>query len=91
MDGSGQTSPQQSADESASHFAAWAVVSSPLVLGFDLTDDTRMAAAWPVISAKRAIDVSQAWEGHRVDPSGALVSSWLAPTLPAVVAGCGTA
>jgi len=91
MDGSGQTSPQQSADESASHFAAWAVVSSPLVLGFDLTDDTRMAAAWPVISAKRAIDVSQAWEGHRDDPSGALVSSWLAPTLPAVVAGCGTA
>ena len=37
-----------SADESASHFAGWAIVSAPLVLGFDLTNQTRMDLAWPV-------------------------------------------
>ena len=80
---------QQSDDESASHFAAWAIVSSPLVLGFDLTNSSRLAAAWPTISNRAAIAVSQSWEAGRADPSGALLASWQAPTLPAVVAGCG--
>lgn len=80
---------QQSEDESASHFAAWAMVSSPLVLGFDLTNSSRLAAAWPTISNRRVIAVSQSWEAGRADPSGALLASWQAPTLPAVVAGCG--
>lgn len=89
MEGSGQTSPQQSADESASHFAAWAIVSSPLVLGFDVTNASRVEAAWPAISNRRAKAVSQSWEAHRPDPSGSLLESWQAATLEAVVAGCG--
>lgn len=89
MEGSGQTSALQSADESASHFAAWAVVSSPLVLGFDLTNGSRMEAAWPVISNARAVEVSRSWEGQRAGPSGLLLASWQAATLPAVVIGCG--
>ena len=48
-----------------------------------------MAAAWPALSNPRAIAVSQSWEAGRADPSGALLRSWQAPTLPAVVAGCG--
>ena len=59
-----------------------------VVLGFDLTNGTRLAAAWPTISNPRAIAVSQSWEAGRADPSGALLASWQAPTLPAVVAGC---
>ena len=34
------------------HFAMWAVTSSPLILGFDLTNDTMLRAAWPIGAAR---------------------------------------
>lgn len=40
-----------------------AVVSSPLVLGMDMTNETTMAEVWPYISNKEAIAVNQAWAG----------------------------
>lgn len=168
MEGTGQTSAAMSADESASHFAAWAIVSAPLVLGyvcrkdesddtdrqrsfhssahcmyslgwwrfvcvcggiihtsihtpeyiykytycmlkclaqlsplltshyillksirFDLQNTTRLDLAWPTISNKRAMEVSQCWEEDRADPSGAIMKVWQAETIPAVVANCG--
>jgi hypothetical protein len=48
-----------------------------------------MELAWPTISNKRAMAVSQSWESNRTDPSGALLKTWQAETLPVVVAGCG--
>jgi hypothetical protein len=62
MEGAGETDAEESANESASHFAAWAIVSAPLVLGFDLTNATRLDLAWPTISNALAINVSQSWE-----------------------------
>lgn len=62
MEGAGETDSEESAHESASHFAAWAIVSAPLVLGFDLTNATRLDLAWPTISNALAINVSQSWE-----------------------------
>lgn len=41
--------------EDRSHFSAWAVTSSPLILSYDLTDPARMARAWPIISNHRVI------------------------------------
>ena len=41
------------------HFAMWAVTSSPLILGFDLTDKARLRAAWPIIANEEALVVSQ--------------------------------
>lgn len=41
MEGTGQTSAAMSADESASHFAAWAIVSAPLVLGYVCRKDDK--------------------------------------------------
>lgn len=38
--------PEHNAAESRSHLSAWALVSAPLALGFDLTDDAKMDAAW---------------------------------------------
>jgi hypothetical protein len=35
--------------ESRSHFGAWAIVSSPLILGFDLANETIISQAWDVI------------------------------------------
>ena len=50
--------------ESCTHFGAWCVSSSPLVLGLDATDTDRLAAVWPVLSNTEAIDVNQQWAGH---------------------------
>eukprot|EP01006_Ploeotia_vitrea_P048604 TRINITY_DN67255_c4_g1_i1.p1 TRINITY_DN67255_c4_g1~~TRINITY_DN67255_c4_g1_i1.p1 ORF type:complete len:378 (-),score=24.30 TRINITY_DN67255_c4_g1_i1:364-1344(-) len=50
--------------ESRSHFGAWCIVSSPLTLGFDMTDNTKMDEVWDIITNKEAIAVNQAWQGH---------------------------
>merc|ERR1711953_838789 len=50
--------------ESRSHFAAWCVTSSPLILGFDLTNQSLLEEVYPVISNVRAIAINQAWHGH---------------------------
>ena len=38
--------------ESRTHFGAWCVVSSPLVLGLDITNDTTLDSVWDIISNK---------------------------------------
>ena len=50
--------------EARAHFGAWAIVSSPLVLGLDVRDDKAMDAVWPVISNREAIAINAAWAGH---------------------------
>ena len=55
----------------------------------DLSNQTELENAWPIISNKLAMEVSQSWEAHRPNPSGAPVRIWQTETLPAVVAGCG--
>ena len=49
--------------ESRTHFGAWCIVSSPLVLGMDLTNETTMGAVWPYISNAEAVQVNQRWAG----------------------------
>ena len=51
------------AAESRTHYGAWCIVSSPLILGVDLRNDTTMASIWPYISNKEAIQVNQQWAG----------------------------
>lgn len=50
--------------ESRSHFGAWCIVSSPLILGYDVTNDSVTKAVWPIISNREAIAVNQQWEGE---------------------------
>jgi hypothetical protein len=54
------------------HFGAWAIISAPLYLSFDLRDGARMDRAWPLITNREAIAVNQAWAGH----PGRLVRRW---------------
>lgn len=49
--------------ESRTHFSAWAVMSSPLILSFDLRVETVMTEMWPVISNRDVIAVNQRWDG----------------------------
>ena len=50
--------------EDRTHFGAWCVTSSPLILGLDLTDDTTVDKVWDIITNSEAIAVNKAWAGH---------------------------
>jgi hypothetical protein len=47
--------------EERTHFAAWCISSSPLVLGFDLRNQTKLDRVWDIITNEAAINVSHAW------------------------------
>lgn len=49
--------------ETRSHFAAWAIVSSPLVLSHDVNNDTVMDAVWDTIANTEIIQINQAYFG----------------------------
>eukprot|EP01062_Namystynia_karyoxenos_P054556 TRINITY_DN449_c0_g1_i1.p1 TRINITY_DN449_c0_g1~~TRINITY_DN449_c0_g1_i1.p1 ORF type:complete len:440 (+),score=129.98 TRINITY_DN449_c0_g1_i1:86-1405(+) len=51
-------------EEDRAHFAAWCIVSSPLVLGHDLLDQKQADRVWNTVSNTEAIAVNQAWAGH---------------------------
>ena len=51
------------ATEDRSHFAAWAISSSPLILGFDASRRETLERVWPIITNREVIAVSQAWAG----------------------------
>jgi alpha-galactosidase len=50
--------------ESRTHFGAWCVVSSPLLLSTALADDATLDAIWPIVSNREAVGVNQMWHGH---------------------------
>mmetsp|Transcript_14396 Transcript_14396/g.46951 ORF Transcript_14396/g.46951 Transcript_14396/m.46951 type:complete len:415 (-) Transcript_14396:1834-3078(-) len=54
---------QLSEAEARSHFAAWAVVSSPLILSTDLARDDEIDDLWPLIANPDIIAVNQAYVG----------------------------
>ena len=51
-------------DWQKAHFSAWCVMSSPLMLGFDLLDEAKVEELWPIIGNAEAIAVNQQWAGH---------------------------
>eukprot|EP00928_Gymnodinium_smaydae_P087229 TRINITY_DN71522_c0_g1_i1.p1 TRINITY_DN71522_c0_g1~~TRINITY_DN71522_c0_g1_i1.p1 ORF type:complete len:615 (+),score=55.17 TRINITY_DN71522_c0_g1_i1:204-2048(+) len=72
----GGDEPQRS-DEERSHFGLWCIVSSPLILGLNLTDHKTVDRVWPIITNKDALAVNEAWAGH----PGTLVKSYPAKDL----------
>eukprot|EP00463_Aulacantha_scolymantha_P002806 TRINITY_DN354_c0_g1_i2.p1 TRINITY_DN354_c0_g1~~TRINITY_DN354_c0_g1_i2.p1 ORF type:complete len:275 (+),score=54.55 TRINITY_DN354_c0_g1_i2:496-1320(+) len=50
--------------EDRTHFGAWAITSSPLILGYDLNDESVTDKVWDIISNQEVIAVNQQWEGH---------------------------
>lgn len=55
--------PPLSFTEARTHFGAWAIVSSPLILGLNLSDKSTVDAFWPIISNAEAIAVNQEYAG----------------------------
>ena len=55
--------PPLSRTEARSHFGAWCVVSSPLVLSFDFTNSTLLDEVWPTVTNRDALAINEAWAG----------------------------
>mmetsp|Transcript_25776 Transcript_25776/g.41677 ORF Transcript_25776/g.41677 Transcript_25776/m.41677 type:complete len:430 (-) Transcript_25776:2525-3814(-) len=51
-------------DEDKVHFASWAIVSAPLILGHNMTNETTNQRVWKTISNRRAIAINQGYFGH---------------------------
>ena len=49
--------------EAQTHFGAWAILSSPLVLGFDLGDAEQMSLHLPTITNREVIQINQDYHG----------------------------
>jgi hypothetical protein len=49
--------------ESRTHFNAWCIISSPLILGLNLSDTETVDSIWPIVSNKEAIAVNQEYAG----------------------------
>lgn len=59
----GSHDPGLSAEETRTHFGAWAIVSSPLTLSHDVHNDTITDAIWDVITNTEVLEVNQAYVG----------------------------
>lgn len=60
----GNADPGLTLDETRTHFGAWCIISSPLILSHDTTNSTITDSIWDIISNKEAIAVNQAWTGE---------------------------
>ncbi|KAL9182100.1 hypothetical protein ACHAXT_012443 [Thalassiosira profunda] len=49
--------------EARTHFGAWCIVSSPLILGHDIYDDEVARRVWDILSNRVAIAINQAYYG----------------------------
>jgi alpha-galactosidase len=67
--------------EDRSHFGAWVITSSPLILGNDLNNESLTDKIWPIISNKEAIAINQAWAGH----PGRQIKTILPDAIPVVI------
>lgn len=56
--------------ESRSHFAAWTIVSSPLIIGMDVRNTERVLDVWEILSNQEMIDINQAWASSIHDYNG---------------------
>lgn len=59
----GENDPGLSFVEARTHFGAWAIVSSPLILSHDVNNETINDAIWSIISNTEIISVNQAYAG----------------------------
>ncbi|KAJ9455809.1 Alpha-galactosidase 3 [Diplonema papillatum] len=70
--------------EDRAHFAAWCVVSAPLILSFDVLNDTLTESIWPIVANKELIAINQDWAGHpgsRIhgEATGSVFQIWSKP------------
>jgi hypothetical protein len=67
----GDTAPRLSISQGQAQLAGWCTVSSPLILGFDLANETEYDQWFPFLSNPRALHIQSTWAGS----AGRLVRS----------------
>ena len=85
----GVPGPAATLEEWRSHYAAWAINSSPLILSFDLTNASVLDRVWEIVANPEVIAVNQAWQGHpgrRLAVSSGPIALWTKPQRPGVTA-----
>ena len=55
--------PPLSFVEARTHFGAWCIVSSPLIIGMNLSDTPTVDTYWPIVSNTEAIVINQEYSG----------------------------
>lgn len=85
--GTGEMTPSLFENAAAwrAHFGAWLIASSPLILSFDLKNETKVNLTWDFITNKEALEINSAWTGP--GSAGGLVSSKYDMSAPTPVFG----
>jgi alpha-galactosidase len=50
--------------EARAHFAAWAIVSAPLVIGYDVSNKTTSDFVYPIVSNTEVLAINSDYAGH---------------------------
>ena len=87
----------QDVNAERSHWGLWCIVSSPLVLGFDMNISATMDRVWPIITNTEALAVNHNWAGKpgtlaKVYPMAGLapvIENWCTKPGPDGDTGCG--
>lgn len=56
--------PPLTETEERTLFATWAIVSSPLILSFNVSNDAEVKRLWPIIANKQALSINEQWAGE---------------------------
>mmetsp|Transcript_11909 Transcript_11909/g.26290 ORF Transcript_11909/g.26290 Transcript_11909/m.26290 type:complete len:801 (+) Transcript_11909:884-3286(+) len=65
-----------SVEETRSQFGVYALMSAPLILSFDITQDQNLLPYWDIFTNTEAIEVDQTWAGS----PGKLIKQWRPPS-----------
>jgi hypothetical protein len=65
------------------HFGSWCIVSAPLILGLDITNNDKLSPILEIIGNKEAVKINQEWSGH----PGMLVLNLVPPPQQANING----
>jgi hypothetical protein len=60
---SGKPCTEEEVNAERSHWGLWSIVSSPLILGFDMNESDTVDRVWDIITNTEALAVNQAWAG----------------------------
>jgi len=76
-------------DEERTVFANWAIISSPLVLAIDTTDDDVVAKYYPIVGNEQALAINSEWAGSPgILFKESAMNRSITPTNVTIFAGC---
>ena len=78
----GDSAPRLSVEQGRAQFAAWCTVSSPLILGFDLGNETEYATWFPIVTNPLALRIQAAYVANTTGVLLARDAATITTTVP---------